>query len=146
MKKLLLVVLFSIGTLGIAHAQYNPNYYHQGLQQQNVLLGRVISVRPAQGRGGHTMGNVVGGIAGAALGHQAGRGIGKTLATAAGALMGAFAGGRVQQSVTSHQAMLVTVRLQTGRAIAVVESGTHFRLGQKVQVLYGRGHVRVLPL
>lgn len=148
MKKMLITAVLAIVCSGFgvpALAQYNPNLYHNGLQQQNVLLGTVVAVRPVQGQGGQTIGAAVGGVAGAAIGHQVGQGIGKTVATAVGALFGAIAGGHIQQSVTTQSVADVTVRLNSGRLIAVVEHG-YLRPGQHVQVIYSGNTVRVMPL
>ncbi|MEJ2655063.1 MAG: hypothetical protein P8Z69_07120 [Acidihalobacter sp.] len=52
-----------------------------------------------------------------------------------------------RNSVTGCVGVLITVRLESGRLVAVThKAGQGLRVGQKVQVLYGRnGETRVFP-
>lgn len=131
-----------------ASPQFNQSQYQTGLQQQNVKLGTVLAVRSVTGQGGHTLGQLAGGGAGAALGNTIGSGLGRnlaTLATLGGGLAGALAGGKIQQQATATVAHLITVRLHSGRDVAVTETGT-FQIGERVQVVYQGKTVRVFPM
>ncbi|APZ42609.1 glycine zipper 2TM domain-containing protein [Acidihalobacter ferrooxydans] len=145
MKNVLVFIVLSVLS-GAAMAQYNPYVYHQGLNQQNVIIGTVVADRSVTGQGGSTLGRVFGGVAGAAAGNRVGHGFGRQVSTLAGALIGGLVGGDVQQHLTAQQAENITVQLQDGRYIAVVEA-SYIPPGTKVQVVYqNNGKVRVFPL
>ncbi|HQU15486.1 MAG: hypothetical protein B7Z66_12230 [Chromatiales bacterium 21-64-14] len=124
------------------------------MTQNNVMLGHVLSVQPVQGStGAENVGGLLGGIGGLALGNRVGRGAGRVIATLAGGILGGIFGSRVEQHFTNHAVNQITVRLQNGRIIAVVEKQFQFQVGQQVQVVYSPGNgwgqsgaVRVLPL
>lgn len=92
------------------------------------------------------IGTIVGGVAGAALGNEVGRGMGNALATGAGATAGAVAGQAAGKAVGTTQSIEWTVRLDNGRAIAVVQGSPMFAVGQRVQVITGNGQTRLQPL
>ena len=75
---------------------------------------------------------VLGGIVGSSIGH----GAGTALAVAVGALAGGAAGGAVEKGATREDGLEITVRLQDGEGIAVVqEAGENFDVGDTVRVL-----------
>lgn len=131
---------------------YAAGTYSNGLQEQQVQLGQVISVQPVRGLGGKTAGEIGGAIVGGLLGSTVGNRSGRTLATAVGAIAGGFGGGYAESQLTAKQALQVTVRLQTGQVIGVVETDYRLAVGQRVQVIHNRGAgynastTRVLPL
>ncbi|MHB8408289.1 MAG: hypothetical protein ACYDHY_09425 [Acidiferrobacterales bacterium] len=158
MKKIIVAVALMMAS-GLVFANgFGSNQYNNGLSQENVILGRVISMQTVQGQpNGHAnAGGIVGMIAGAALGNQAGHGAGRTIATAVGGILGGLVGSHVENSAETAPATQVTVQLSTGQIIAVVERGQDLHLDQKVQVIYstsggGWGQpqqqkVRVMPL
>jgi outer membrane lipoprotein SlyB len=108
------------------------------LRAQSVELGVVESVRGVNIEAGSTP---VGTIGGAALGGIAGSTVGGgSRANAAGAIVGAILGGiagtAIDRSVNTTQGVEVTVRLDSGRMIAVVQDGSPdaFRPGDRVRV------------
>lgn len=115
--------------------RYQADQYSTGLTQQQVQLGRVIAVTPVEGLGGTQAGQLLGGVAGAATGSAIGSGSGRYLSVALGGLIGAVAGGYAQQHLTSQQALQVTVQLDQGGTIGVVETGYQLSPGQRVQVI-----------
>ncbi|MDR2871539.1 MAG: hypothetical protein LBV45_03295 [Xanthomonadaceae bacterium] len=103
---------------------------------QTVEWGTVRGIREVtiqnDSRGvGTATGAVLGGIGGSAIG-------GSARANAAGAVAGAVAGGVVGNAVTrsARAGVEITVELQSGRTIAVVQDGSpdQFRIGDRVQV------------
>jgi outer membrane lipoprotein SlyB len=96
-------------------------------------------------------GGPVGTIAGGILGSQLGGDSNSFVLHGLGALGGAVIGGMLGQSagnqMTGSVGELITVRLENGRMVAVTQqAGQGLRVGQRVQVLYGRnGETRVLP-
>jgi outer membrane lipoprotein SlyB len=94
------------------------------------------------GQGG---GAVIGGMAGNTMGGGSGRG----LTTAVGAVAGAVAGGMTQEKMTRAQGAEITVRMDSGSTIAVVqevEDIHEFVAGQRVRLTAGEGKTRVAPL
>lgn len=113
--------------------------YNQGMRAQTVEMGVVEGVRYVQLAAPNTG---VGTVGGAALGGIAGSTIGGSgRANAAGAVAGAIIGGLVGNAVENNanqrNGIEVTVRLDSGRTIAVPQenSGENFRPGDRVRVL-----------
>jgi outer membrane lipoprotein SlyB len=62
----------------------------------------------------NVLGSIAGGVLGGILGHQVGGGRGRQLATVAGALGGAYAGNRLQDSMSKKTVYRVNVRMDNG--------------------------------
>lgn len=111
-----------------------------------VQYGSVEAVRMVQLEGtktpiGTVAGAAVGGIAGSGVGGGRGQGI----ATVLGAVVGGIAGSAVEEGVTRQRGVEVTVRLDSGQVLAVVQGddGEFFRPGERVRVLRDGGTTRV---
>ncbi len=134
---------------------YQAGNYHNGLQAQSVLLGTVVSIEAVKAapRGQMNGGGLLGLIAGAALGSAVGHGAGTTIAEGVGGLVGAVAGSKIENRGQQKAAEQVTVILQSGKMIAVVEQGEKFHLHEVVQVVFSGGggwgqqpgKVRIMP-
>jgi len=117
----------------------------QARNEQSVRLGVVESVREVRIEGtrsgvGPTAGAVIGGIAGSNVGSGRGSQIGSVL----GAVVGGVAGQASEQAATGKTGVEITVRLDSGQLIAVVqEADVAFRPGERVRVLRGSGATRV---
>lgn len=107
--------------------------------EQTVRMGTVTAVSEVTIEGTEgAVGAVAGGATGAVIGHQVGKGGGKTVATVLGALGGAAAGAAVEKGVTKRPGWEITVKLDEGQTIAVVqekEQNETFAVGDKVRVL-----------
>jgi outer membrane lipoprotein SlyB len=117
----------------------------QARQAQEVQMGVVESVRQVQLEGTKTP---VGTIAGAAVGGIAGSNIGGGKGSTVGAILGAVAGGvagsAIEEGVTKKNGLEITVKLDSGRMIAVTqEADEDIRPGDRVRVLSGGGVTRV---
>ncbi|MCW8885595.1 MAG: glycine zipper 2TM domain-containing protein [Motiliproteus sp.] len=89
-------------------------------------------------------GAVVGGIAGSSVGG----GKGKDLTTALGAIAGTIAGEAIEERSTRANGQDLTVRMDRGELISVVQELTEqgrFRTGDRVRILRLNGEVRVSP-
>ncbi len=112
---------------------------------QNVQMGTVEASRPIKIEGTKTVigsgaGTVVGAIAGSSTGQGKGSAIGSVLGAVAGGVVGAAA----EEGITRQDGVEVTVRLESGRLISVVQAGKdQFQPGDKVRVLEGGGETRV---
>ncbi|MCM8768148.1 MAG: hypothetical protein NC911_00460 [Candidatus Omnitrophica bacterium] len=104
-----------------------------------VREGVVVSVNEVKIEGTPgVIGGVAGGVTGGLLGRTVGKGTGKDVATATGAIGGALAGAAVEKKVTGRNGWEITVKLDSGQTIAVVqekEPGEVFAVGDRVRVL-----------
>ncbi len=106
-------------------------------REQNVRMGIVESVRPVQIEGtrsgiGPATGAVVGGIAGSTIGG----GRGSAAAAVLGSVAGGVAGQAIEQGTTKRTGVEVTVKLNNGALVAIVqEADETFRAGDRVRIL-----------
>jgi outer membrane lipoprotein SlyB len=144
------VALVAVATLGLAgcavQGQGSGDYRRGEVRgEMNVRFGVVESVRPVRIAPGDTgvgttTGAVLGGIAGSTLGH----GRGSVAGAVAGAVLGGAIGQAVERDNNNRQGVEITVVLDGGKYIAVVqEADETFRVGDRVRVLSGRGTTRV---
>jgi outer membrane lipoprotein SlyB len=133
------VVALSAIVAGCA-TPYAPYRYYRGEAQrtQSIELGVIEGIRPV-GLEGPTSG--AGALGGAALGGWAGSGIGSGGGNAAaivgGVILGSLIGNAVERDAVRRPGVELTVRLDTGRMIAVVQDdyGDPFRPGDRIRVL-----------
>lgn len=133
------VLVIAIATLagcaqGLGGGAYTRD---EARREQNVRLGVVESVRPVQIEGtrsgiGPAAGAVVGGVAGSTVGG----GRGSTVAAVIGAVAGGVAGQAVEEGTTRKNGVEVTVKLNNGALVAIVqEADETFRAGDRVRIL-----------
>lgn len=117
-------------------------------QAQAVQFGRLESVTPViiEGNQNGLIGTGGGALIGGLLGNQIGGGSGKQIATVVGAIAGGVAGNHAESNLTRVQGQELTVRLDSGRVISVVqaaENGQFMEAGARVRVLGQGGTLRV---
>lgn len=132
-------------------ATRGPAYKQQEFGvQRPVIVGTVQAVRDVTVEGdGGLAGTVGGGLLGAVIGNQLGGGLGKKLLTAAGGLGGAVFGNSVQKAATTVSAVEITVRLDSGSVVAILqpkEAGFAPKKGDQVRVIGERNNARVTPV
>lgn len=145
--KSILVILIA-GSLAACATSRSGNVYtrDQARQEMTVRTGVVESVREVQMEGTRSG---VGSVGGAAVGGIAGSGVGGGKGQMVGAILGAVAGGlagsAIEEGTTRKQAMELTIRLDSGQTIAIVQEGDPalFRSGDRVRVLSRYGETRV---
>lgn len=146
--KILSLLFLSMALLaGCASSKSGEVYSRdQARREQTVRMGIVESVRDVQMEGtkssvGVVAGAAVGGIAGSTLGG----GRGSAVAAVIGAVAGGIAGAAIEEGVTRRQAMEITVRLDNGQFLAIVQEGdaNEFRPGDRVRLLSTGGETRV---
>lgn len=152
MKKVgvLLSAILSVSLLAGCAGDLSGSTYSrsEARKVQYVQYGVVDSVTPVviEGRKegvGTLAGAVVGGIAGSEIGG----GKGSAIASVIGAVAGGVAGSKIEESATRAQGQELTVRLESGEIISVVQevnNGEFFRPGDQVRVLERNGTVRVV--
>lgn len=141
-----LLVVTAIALGGCASGTGGKDYSRdQTRAVQEVQMGVVESVRDVNIEGTKTAigagaGAVVGGVAGSTVG----KGTGSAIATAVGAVLGGLGGAAVEESTTRSQGVEITVKLDSGRLIAITQTADEaFYVGDRVRVLSGGGTTRV---
>jgi outer membrane lipoprotein SlyB len=150
MKNTLLVFLLLIttGLAGCASNLSGDSYSRsEARTAQTVEYGTIIHLRPVQIEGTKTpigagAGAAVGGIAGSSVG----RGKGSAIMAVIGAVAGGMAGAAVEEGVTRSQGVEITVKLDSGRTLAIVQAlSAHekFAVGDQVRTISYGGTTRV---
>ena len=127
---------------GLGGSDYSRS---QARSVQEVQMGVVESVREVTIEGTKTpigagAGAVVGGVAGSTVGG----GRGSVVGAAVGAVLGGVGGAAAEEAVTRQKGVEITVKLDSGRMIAVTQAADQeFRPGDRVRVLTGGGVTRV---
>lgn len=141
---LLAIALVTLG--GCASGTGSKDYSRaQTRGVQEVQMGVVESVREVNIEGTKTpigagAGAVVGGVAGSSVGGGSGRVVGATV----GAVLGGLGGAAAEEAVTREKGVEITVKLDSGRMIAVTQAADQeFRVGDRVRILSGGGVTRV---
>ncbi len=112
---------------------------------QTVKTGVVESVRTVKLEGTKSpVGTVAGGAIGGIAGSSVGGGRGSAIAAVIGAVAGGLAGSAIEEGVTRKDALEITVKLDGGGLIAIVqEADEQFNPGEKVRIVEGGGTTRV---
>jgi len=143
--------LLAIGFLGLflaACATSNSGSVYsrdEARRVQTIKTGVVESVRQVKLEGtkspvGTIAGGAVGGIAGSSVGH----GKGSAIAAVVGAVAGGLAGSAGEEMLTRKDALEITVKLDGGALIAIVqEADDTFVPGEKVRIIESGGTSRV---
>jgi outer membrane lipoprotein SlyB len=135
---LIIALLSSMLISGCASSLSGSAYSRsQARSAQEVQLGYVESVRDVQIEGTKSG---IGTAAGAALGgvaaHSVGNGTVRTLATIGGVLLGGLAGAATEEGVTRQPGLEITVRLDSGRVLAVTQAADEpFYPGERVRII-----------
>ncbi|MHB1084789.1 MAG: outer membrane lipoprotein [Thiobacillus sp.] len=141
-----LLVAATVTLVGCASGTGGKDYSReQARTVQEVQMGRVESVREVNIEGTKTpigagAGAVVGGVAGSTVGG----GKGSVVGAAVGAVLGGLGGAAAEEAVTRNKGVEITVKLDSGRMIAITQTADEeFRVGDRVRVLSGGGTTRV---
>ena len=147
MSKIIAAVILPALLAGCASGLGGADYERtEARRVQEVRMGVVESVRSVKLEGTATgVGAVTGGVVGGIAGSNVGGGKGSAIAATLGALAGGLAGAAVEEAATRKPGIEITVRLDGGRTIAIVQedTGEAFRAGDRVRVLESGGQARV---
>lgn len=117
----------------------------QARSEQEVRMGivesvRVVNIEGTKSNVGTAAGAVVGGVAGSNVGGGKGGIVGATV----GAVLGGLGGAAAEEDVTRQKGLEITVRLDSGRMIAITQAADEeFHVGDRVRILSGGGTTRV---
>jgi outer membrane lipoprotein SlyB len=117
-------------------------------QAQVVKFATVEAVQPVQIEGTRSyIGAATGAVLGGLVGSTVGGGTGQKAAVVAGAVGGGLAGNAAEQALTKADGLELTVRLENGNVMAIVQeqSEQQFQVGQRVRVIQHNGTYRVSP-
>ena len=118
----------------------------QAREMHTVRMGTIEEVYMVRIEGTKTgIGTVAGAVIGGAVGSTVGDGSGRRVAAAVGSAAGAVAGSATEEGVTRRQGYEITVKMDDGQTIAVVqEADVPFNPGERVKILTGYdGTIRV---
>lgn len=136
--KMIVILIVTLTLLGCATSRSGTLYTReQARQVHQVETGVVVGVNYVQIEGTKTP---IGAIGGAAIGSIAGSGIGKgngsDIAAIAGGIGGWLLGSALEEGATRKNALEITVKLDGGRVVAVVqEADVLFKVGERVRLL-----------
>ncbi len=152
MKKVgaLLTAVLSVSLLAGCASDLSGNTYSrdEARKVQYVSFGIVESVTPVviEGRTNSPLGGAAGAVVGGIAGSEIGGGKGQSIASVLGAVAGGIVGNKIEESATRAQGQEVTVRLENGELISVVQevkNGQFFRPGDRIRVLDSQGSTRL---
>ncbi|NTV12253.1 MAG: glycine zipper 2TM domain-containing protein [Zoogloea sp.] len=139
MLNLTLAALLAATLAGCAGGLGGDTYSRgEARRVMTVKMGTVESVRAVKLEGTKTP---VGTVAGAAIGGIAGSGVGQgrgsAVAGVVGAVVGGIAGSAAEEGITRKPGVEVTIKLDNGELLAVVQedSGENFRPGERVRLV-----------
>jgi outer membrane lipoprotein SlyB len=145
---LLVVLMVSIAVLsGCATQSRSASVYRAGESsvEQTVRFGTIESIRQVtiqrDSKGvGVVAGGAVGGIAGSSVGDGRSGQVGAVL----GAVLGGIAGQAIEERANQVPGVEITVRLESGRLVAIVqEDDQSLRAGDKVRLVGTGGAVKL---
>lgn len=145
-SKLLLVAFISVFLAACASSNSGSVYSRDDARKvQTVKTGVVESVRAVKLEGTKSpVGTVAGGVVGGVAGGSIGSGRGSAIAAVIGAVAGGIAGSAIEEGVTRKDALEITVKLDGGSMIAIVqEADEQFHPGEKVRIVENADTSRV---
>ncbi|HPX88220.1 MAG TPA: glycine zipper 2TM domain-containing protein [Methylophilaceae bacterium] len=146
-----LTQLFTIGLislfLGACASSNSGSVYSRddARKVQTVKTGVIESVRQVKLEGTKSpVGTVAGGAVGGIAGSSVGGGRGSAIAAVIGAVAGGIAGSALEEGITRKDALEITVKLDGGGLIAIVqEADEAFNIGENVRIIENGGTSRV---
>ncbi len=145
--KLILVTAIAATLSACATSNSGDVYSREDARKvQTVRMGVVEGIRQVKLEGTKSP---VGTIAGAAVGGIAGSTVGgndkvTAIATVIGAVAGAVAGAAIEEGITREDGIEITVKLDNGTLIAIVQEATEkFTPGERVRLIESNGNTRV---
>jgi outer membrane lipoprotein SlyB len=144
--KLILAAALSVLLSACASSNSGSVYSRDDARKvQTVKTGVVESVRSVKLEGTKTpIGTVAGGAIGGVAGGSIGNGRGSALGAIVGAVAGGLAGSGIEEAVTRKDAYEITVKLDGGSMIAIVqEADEQFKAGDRVRIVENADSSRV---
>jgi outer membrane lipoprotein SlyB len=145
---LLFFLLAVLGFTGCASKLSGESYSRSEARTiQQVEYGTIAHLRPVKIEGTKTpIGSGAGAVAGGIAGSSVGGGKGSYVMAVIGAVAGGMAGAAIEEGVTRTQGVEVTVNMDSGKTVAIVQElspNERFSVGDRVRVLYSGQATRV---
>ncbi len=146
MKSLWLLLIPAVLT-GCASGRGGDDYERaEARRVYEVKMGVVEHLRPVKLEGTESgIGAAAGGAIGGIAGSSGGRGKGSAVGAVIGAVVGGIAGAATEEATTRKNGVEVTIKLDSGRVLAVVQEDhdEKFVVGERVRLLESGGQARV---
>jgi outer membrane lipoprotein SlyB len=148
MKSLLWIAIALTGLMLVGCASSNSGAVYsrdEARKVQTVKTGVIEGVRQVKLEGTKSpIGTIAGGAVGGIAGGSIGGGRGSAIAAVIGAVAGGLAGSALEEGVTRKDALEITVKLDGGGLIAIVqEADEPFNIGEKVRIIENGENSRV---
>lgn len=146
LSKLFLIAFLSVFLAACASSNSGNVYSRDDARKvQTIKTGVVESVRSVKLEGTKSpIGTVAGGAIGGIAGSSVGGGRGSAIAAVIGAVAGGLAGSAIEEGVTRKDGIEITVKLDGGSMIAIVqEADEQFHPGEKVRIVENADTSRV---
>jgi outer membrane lipoprotein SlyB len=145
--KLFWILLTAVLVAGCASGRGGDDYERgEARRVYDVQIGVVEYVRAVKLEGTESgIGAAAGGAIGGIAGSTAGKGRGSAIGAVLGAVVGGMAGAAAEEGSTRKAGVEITLRLESGRTIAVVQEDhdEKFMVGERVRLLESDGQARV---
>ena len=150
MKQSILIITYICFLTSCANASLKPDTYDRDSSQRisNVLYGEVVSLKRVSIEGETKSGTIVGGLVGVAAGSQVSDSKPESeIGAVLGGAIGATIGGNVSKNIQSVEGIQLTINMDDGRTISVVQeiSDYKFEVGDLVEVITIKGRTRISP-
>ena len=150
MKQFILLITFISFFASCSNSSLKSDTYDRDSSQRisNVLYGEVVSLKKVSIEGEIKSGTIVGGLVGAAAGSQVSDSKPESeIGAVIGGAIGATIGGNVSKNIQSVEGIQLTINMDDGRTISVVQetSQYNFSIGDLVEVISTKGKTRVSP-
>ena len=150
MKKIISLATFICLFTSCANPSLKPDTYDRDSVQKvsNVLYGEIVSLKKVTIEGETKSGTIVGGLVGAAAGSQVSDSKPESeIGAVIGGAIGATLGGNVSKNIQSVEGIQLTINMDDGRTISVVQETSQysFSIGDLVEVISTKGKTRVSP-
>ncbi|APC90898.1 MULTISPECIES: hypothetical protein [Francisella] len=127
-----------------------PSYSANSIGQvSQVEQGKIIDIQQVNIKGSDNIGAQLGGLGGAFGGAFAGAGAGMLTSIAGsigGAIVGGIAGGVTEDAITSSKGYQFTIKLHSGRIIAILQEDKHnLNIGDQVTIYMSGNNTRIVP-
>lgn len=146
LSRLLFVAIISVLLSACASSNSGSVYSRDDARKtQTIRTGVVESVRQVKLEGTKTpLGSIAGGAVGGIAGSSVGSGRGGAIATVIGAVAGGLLGSAAEEGLTRKDGLEITVKLDGGALVAVVqEADEAFNPGERVRLVERGGVSRV---
>ena len=144
--KILIVTVLTTLLIACASSNSGSVYSSDDARKiQTVKTGVVESVRQVKLEGTKSpVGTIAGGAIGGIAGSSVGRGNGSAIVAIIGAVAGGLVGSAAEEGLTRKDAIEITVKLDGGSLVAVVqEADEQFHPGEKVRLVENGSTTRV---